>query len=286
MKTVNSLSGGQTSSYIHYNYPADLDLFSLVCIDCHNAGKKIDKKIIQMANDKLQKYCSHLDEFKATTEDPIVLKTMFDLEQLTGREIIWLRGMSWENMLQIKKAIPNSAKRFCTTILKMQPIFEFLFLYHSLPVKMRLGYRYDELERAKKFTDSWKYATHCEFQHKSVRWINRWSEIIWRVSDFKLIENKVFHKDIIDFWKPFIDKNIISFPLDSNCQNCFWKEEQQLRKNFDENPEIMYWSAIQEELYNHTFKKESSLLEISQLELDLDFRFGTGSGCQAGFCTN
>lgn len=280
MITVNSLSGGKTSSYLAYHFPADLEVFSLVCIDSHNAGKKLDKKLVQMANEKLQKYCSHQNEFVATSEDPIILKTIFDLEQILGKEIIWLRGIGWEQMLSIKQAIPNISKRFCTSILKMQPIFEFLFLYYTLPVQMRVGYRYDEKERANKFTNYWRYPTHCEYRESSNTWIHRWNEMIWRIGDFILIENKILHGEILDFWSHFN----IQFPIDSNCQNCFWKNEQQLRKNFDTNPEIMYWSAIQEDLYGHTFKEQSSLLGISKLGLQLDFNFGTGSGCQAGFC--
>jgi len=36
MKTVNSLSGGKTSAYLAAHFPADLDVFALVCIDDHN----------------------------------------------------------------------------------------------------------------------------------------------------------------------------------------------------------------------------------------------------------
>lgn len=119
MKTVNSLSGGKTSSYIAVHYPADIEVFALCCIDCHNAGATIDKRMKQMVNDRLQKYCSHYPEFVATSEDPKVLKVIFDLEQRIGREIIWLRGMGWEEMIRRKRAIPNRTKRFCTTVLKM-----------------------------------------------------------------------------------------------------------------------------------------------------------------------
>lgn len=132
MITVNSLSGGKTSSYIADHYPAELDLFALCCIDCHNAGRDIDKKKIQMVNDKLQKYCSNYPEFVATSEDPKILKVMFDLEQRIGREITWLRGIGWEEMIRIKKAIPNQTKRFCTTILKMQPIFDYLYMHCTM----------------------------------------------------------------------------------------------------------------------------------------------------------
>ena len=282
MKTVNSLSGGKTSSYIAVHYPADLEIFALCCIDCHNAGRDIDKKIKQMVNDKLQKYCSHYPEFVATSEDPKILKAMFDLEQMLGREIIWLRGMGREKMIQIKKAIPNRNKRFCTTILKMQPIFEYLYKYHELPVRMRIGYRYDEMERAEKLNDHFKFAYKSQWMENSCRWINRWKEIQWRIGEFPLIKDKIVHYQIEQFW----DNKDIDFPADSNCQNCFWKVPEQLRKNFEVNPPIMWWSVIAEDLQGNTFKDKMSLRQIEQLPIQLDFMYGTGSGCQAGFCTD
>lgn len=80
-----------------------------------------------------------MPELVATSEYPKVLKVMFDLEQIIGREIIWLRGMGWEEMINGYHCIPNRTKRICTTVLKMQSIFEFLFKYHDLPVSMRIG---------------------------------------------------------------------------------------------------------------------------------------------------
>lgn len=281
METVNSLSGGKTSSYIAMHYPADYEIFALCCIDSHNAGRDIDKRLMQMANDKLQKYCSHMPEFVATSEDPIILKTMFDLEQMLGREIIWVRGKGWEQMIKEIKVIPNMFKRVCTGILKMEPIFEFLFMHTELPVDMRIGYRYDELERAENANNIFKYNSSVQWQHKSARYINRWTEIEWRIASFPLIENKVDHYQIQTYWA---DKNIV-FPEDSNCQNCFWKPYQQLRKNFDTNAPIMWWAKIMEDMNNHTFK-EKGLDFVANMPLQLDFNFGTGSGCQAGFCTD
>lgn len=282
MKTVNSLSGGKTSSYIAVHYPADLEIFALCCIDSHNAGRDIDKKVKQMVNDKLQKYCKNYPEFVATSEDPRILTTMFDLEQMIGREIIWLRGIGWEKMIQLKKALPNRNKRFCTTILKMQPIFEFLYKYHDLPVRMRIGYRYDEMERAERLNDHFKFAYKTEWLEKSCRWINRWKEIEWRVGEFPLIKNKIVHYQINQFW----EGKEINFPDDSNCQNCFWKAPEQLRKNFETNPPIMWWSVIAEDLQGNTFKDNINLRQIEKLPIQLDFFYGTGSGCQAGFCTD
>lgn len=282
MKTVNSLSGGKTSSYIAVHYPADIEVFALCCIDCHNAGRDIDKKMIQMVNDKLQKYCSHYPEFVATSEDPKILKVMFDLEQRIGREIVWLRGIGWEEMIKVKKAIPNQAKRFCTTMLKMQPIFEYLYKYHELPVKMRIGYRYDELERAERLKSTFRFAYKCEWQEKSCRWVNRWKELEWRIGEFPLIEDKITHYQIKQYW----DGKGIDFPEDSNCLNCFWKAKEQLRKNFETSPPIMCWAAIMEDMQGRTFKDKMDLWQIGKLPVQLDFFYGTGSGCQAGFCTD
>lgn len=281
-KIVNSLSGGKTSSFIAVNYPAEIEVFALCCIDCHNAGVGIDRKLKQMANDKLQKYCSHMPEFVATSEDPKILKVMFDLEQMIGREIIWLRGVGWEQMIRTYHCIPNWQKRICTSVLKMQPIFEFLYKYHELPVQMRIGYRYDEKERAERLINSFKFPYMAEWRDKSLRWINRWKEVEWRIGEFPLIENKITHYQIKKFW----DEHNIDFPEDSNCLNCFWKNEAQLRKNFDTSPPIMWWATIAEDLNGHTFKEKYSLRQISKMPIQTDFVFGTGAGCQADFCTD
>lgn len=282
MTTVNSISGGRTSSFIAAHYPADVDIFSLVCIDCHNAGGQIDKHLKQLANDRLQKTSSHWPEFRATSEDPIILKTIFELEQHIGREIVWVRGMSWEQMIAIKKALPNRAKRFCSFLMKILPIFEYLYMRHPMPVKMRIGYRYDEMERADDFTDTIKFAKSCQPARTKKGFIHRWEELAWRTGDFPLIDDRIMHHQVNEYWKPFD----VPFADDSNCQNCFWKQPQQLRKNLETNPQIMKWSAVQESIAGHTFKDDHSLLQIFEMGIQLDFHFGTGSGCQAGFCTD
>lgn len=279
--TCNSLSGGKTSSYIEVHYPADVSIFALVCVDDHNCRGKLDRKLVQMANERLEKTSSHWGEFVATTEDPIILKTIFDLEQFTGREITWVRGMSWEKMMDQKQAIPNMAKRFCTHIMKITPIFEYLYMKDMLPINMRIGYRYDELERVEKFTDTFKYAYKCEQRGKN-GWQHRWKEIIWRTGSFPLVEDKIMHHHVKGYW---LDKNV-PFADDSNCQNCFWKKEQQLRKNFDNNKAIMCWAGVQEAIRGHTFKEKHNLFQIANMGIQTDFNFGTGSGCQAGFCTD
>lgn len=278
MPTVNSISGGKSSAYLALHYPADYNIFALVCVDDHNAGsKKIDPAIKRIVNERLQKSSPGYEEFRATTEDPLTLKAMLDLEQMMGREIVWVRGMSWETMLAKQKAIPNKFMRFCTTILKIWPIFQYIYLNVGFPVRERIGYRYEEKERANTFNETIKFSFHCDLNRK----IHRWETIKYRVGEFPLIEDKTTHYRIAKFWK---SKSII-WPKDSNCLNCFWKNPQQLRRNFDSNPGIMAWAGIMEVLFDHTFNDQNSLFEIARLGIQLDFFEGAGSGCQSsGYC--
>lgn len=285
MTTVNSLSGGKTSSYLAVHYPADIEIFALVCIDCHNARGVIDPAIKRFVNEKLQKTSSQWPEFRATAEDPKTLKVIMDLEQLIGREIIWVRGIGFEELIEKKKYLPNRRTRFCTHQMKMQPIFEYLYLRTELPVEMRIGFRYDELERQERFTTKYRAALRCDHQITETvdRWVNRWQEFEWRTGKFPLIEDRIMHPTVQRFWR---DKPIV-FPEDSNCQFCFWKHPQQKRKNFETNPAIMYWGAIHEDMIYSRLADDYSLLQISRLGLQQDFHYGTGTGCQAdGFCTN
>lgn len=281
MKTVNSISGGKTSAYLSCHYPADYELFSLVCNDDPKCGHS-DKLLMKLANDKLNKY-GHVDmwgEFIGTPEDPKIIETVLDLEQLLGREIIWVRGVSFDQLCKQRSSIPNMAKRFCTTEMKLKPIFEFCRYRIGEFVKMRVGYRYDEIDRADRFTTSYKHSEVCEIRKNSK--VHRWKETEWREGDFVLINDKIFHLDV---YKWAIETGIY-FADDSNCQQCFWKQEMQLRKNFDNSTPQMEWAKRLEKEIGYTFKDSMSLEEIQKIGLQLDFNYGTGSGCQAGFCTD
>jgi len=92
MITVNSLSGGKTSSYIAANYPADYDVFALVRIE-HEASKFPDAKIRQEVEDRIQA------PFIATAEDDTIIYTMLDLEQYIGRKITWVTGKTFDDII-------------------------------------------------------------------------------------------------------------------------------------------------------------------------------------------
>ena len=313
MITVNSLSGGKTSSYLEVHYPADVSVFALVCLDSHNANAgsstfKIDKYVRQMVNDKLQKYCSHQPDFLGTAEDPIIIKTMLDLEQHTGREITWLRGKGFQSLVEGKNTLPNKHHRWCTTEFKITPIFEHLLMYHSLPCKMRIGFRSDEAHRANTFKDTFKYATHCEFAYewedvpgnmKSTRlqddgfgyykgysayYRHRWAEVPFRIGEFPLIEDGTDQAEVQRYWR---DK-AIQFSEDSNCQFCFWKHPQQLRRNFETQPATMNMAVMIEMMKNDksTFHHTMAMKDIRDIGIQTDMFQMKGGSCHGGYCTD
>jgi len=272
MITINSLSGGKTSSYMAKHYQADYNIFALVRIEDTRCIPK-DKTLVQKVSDKLGM------EFIATAESDITLKVMLDLEQLIGKEIIWVTGKTFEEVNRRAtggKGLPNQNWRFCTTEMKMRPIFDWWYKNIKEKVRMGIGFRYDEQERAEKLSTSFKgIVGKSKLGNR-----NKWEELQWREGYFPLINDKINHYDVVKWART---TNLV-FPEDSNCVGCFHKHVQQLRKNFENEPLKMQWFMEQEK--KATWKKEMSYKQIKTIGLQGDFFFGTGSGCQAGFCTD
>jgi hypothetical protein len=270
MITINSLSGGKTSSYMAAHYPADYNLFALVKIDAEYCKPK-DKSIVKYASEKLNY------DFIATAESDSTLYAMRDLEQLIGKNIIWVSGDSFDSICKHKKALPNMMWRFCTTDMKMMPIGDWWLKNINQKVQMNIGFRYDEKERAERFRTDIKLRVG-----KSSNGRNKWQEFDWRVGGFPLINHKVTHPKVAKW----AEQSGIVFPSDSNCVGCFWKPVQQLRKNWDNEPLKMRWFSELEQEIKRKFKKEMTYEQVKTIGLQQDFFFGTGSGCQAGFCTD
>lgn len=272
IKTVNSISGGKTSAYMAAHHPADVELFALVTIEADYCKPK-DPSIVKYVSDKIGR------EFIATAESDKTLYVVRDLEQLIGKEIVWVAGNSFEGVVKHRGALPNLKMRFCTSDMKMQPIFDYCQNNVSPIVDMRVGFRIDEIERAERNKSNTKFKTIVG-KHPSGR--NKWAEIEWRKLSFPLIESKVSHFEVYQ-WS---QKSGLNFPPDSNCVGCFWKPFQQLRKNWDDEPQKMRWFAEMEKKTNRRWKKDSTYERVKDIGLQQDFFFGTGSGCQAGFCTD
>ncbi len=257
------------------HYPADCDIFALVRVEDPRCSPK-DKKIIQLVSDKIK------TDFIATVESDLTLKAVLDLEQIIGREVTWVTGDTFEQVIKKKGGIlPNMMLRFCTQEMKMRPIFDYCQSNFG-KVKMNIGFRWDEMERANNQNTHFKTIVG-----KLPSGRNRWGEVEWRECAYPMIEDKVIHPQVIKW----VQTTNLVFPPDSNCVGCFHKPMQQLRKNFEDEPDKMNWFMEQEKLTKDgkkklQWKKEASYDKIKKLGLQTDFFFGTGSGCQAGFCTD
>lgn len=255
------------------HYPADYEVFSLVKIEDKKCSppewlrKKVEDKI----------GC----EFIATSEDDKTLLLMFDLEQELGREIIWVSDMTFDGLIRWKKGLPNQSWRFCTTYLKIKPMFEWWQKEVGEIVKMRCGFRHDERDRKDLFTTSFHTIVGKSKNGKQ----NKWADIEWRVGDFPMIDEKINKWDVVKYWK---EKNsgirFTDFPADSNCVGCFWKNPTQLRLNWESNPEKMHWFANQE-TKNKRWKKEGMYDDFAELGLQQNMFFSGENRCGSGECT-
>jgi hypothetical protein len=270
MISINSLSGGKTSSYLAKHYKADYNVFALVKIEAEYCKPK-DPSIIRFVSDKIG------EDFIATAESDKTLYVVRDLEQVIGQEISWVSGDTFDALCLRKKAIPNLAQRFCTSELKMAPIAQWWYNKIGEKIEMRVGFRYDEEERASRFTTEAKVIVG-----KSDNGRRKWKSFEWRQGCFPLIEDKVNHFDVVKW----ANETALDFPKDSNCVGCFWKGVQQLRKNWDDEPQKMRWFSELEQKMKRRFKKDISYENVKRVNLQADFIFGTGSGCGAGHCTD
>lgn len=279
MKTVNSLSGGKTSSYIAANYPADHNVFSLVRTDDKNCMFP-DKKIRQEVSDRLGV------EFIGTLEEDMIIYTMLDLEQFIGSKIDWVTGKTFDNaIIKTKKGtryLPNKMARYCTTELKTMPILYWMYDVIKEPVFMRFGYRANETRRAIKMmskTDDEGFtkvkATFTTLKDGR----NSWGEYKYCKPEFPLIEGNIYKDTIEEFWKG----KDVRFAYMNNCVGCWWRSPLLLKKMSDKHPKKMKWFADQE-TNKSKWRSDIMYKDIikwkSQMELfDTEF-----NECDSGYC--
>lgn len=285
MITVNSVSGGRTSSYMAVEYPADVNIFACVEIEDRRCTPK-DKKLVQIVSDKL----GH--EFIATAEDDRTLTVMLDLEQMIGKEIKWVSERTYESLFREKHVfggkptrLPSWARRYCTTELKLVPIFKYCFNYLLISetdkVEMRLGYRVDEPTRKEKFyendNETIRYPVSCRLTGSKRQ--NKKS-FTWRKAAFPLIDDRITQFDVVRYWR---DKSIV-FPPQSNCVGCFHKDEVSLHLQWQNAPEKMQWFADQEKLKMGTWLDNNLKYErIRDLKFTIPISFeNAGVSCSGG----
>ena len=278
MKTVNSLSGGKTSSYIAANYPADYNVFSLVRTDDKNCMFP-DAKIRQEVSDRLGK------EFIGTLEEDMIIYTMLDLEQHIGSKIDWVSGKTFDEVITRKngtKYLPNKIARYCTTELKTMPILYWMYDVIKEPVIMRFGYRANETRRAVKMMDKTDEEGYTKVKAtfttlKDGR--NSWGVYRYCKPEFPLINDNIYKDTIEQFWK---DKDV-RFAYMNDCVGCWLRSPLLLKKMHNKHPKKMQWFADQE-TSKSKWRSDIMYKDIikwkSQTELfDDDF-----NECDSGYC--
>jgi hypothetical protein len=281
MQSVNSLSGGKTSSYMAVHYPADFELFSLVRTS-DPACKFKDDKLRQMVSDKIGK------EFIGTLEEDAIVYTMMDLEQFIGREINWISGPVFDDIIKRKNRngepytwLPNKTQRFCTVEMKILPIFNWCRENTNLPVEMRIGFRANEINRAISMID--KCVDGIEKQKaivgKRKDGKNKWQLIDYRKPKFPLIEDNILRDSVLNFWK---DKPV-RFAYMNNCVGCFHRNPALLKLMSEIQSNKFEWFSNQETekarfITGTTYDRiKNSFKQVELFESDFN-------ECDSGFC--
>lgn len=267
MISVSSLSGGKTSSYMAVHYPTDYNIFALVT----TSDKKCifpDSKIRQIVSDKIGK------EFIGTLEQDDIIYTMIDLEQILGKEINWVSGKNYDDIIlrsNGKNYLPNVTQRFCTTELKIRPLFDFCKNKFNSPVIMNIGFRANEMRRANNM-----------MKKTNSDGLIKFNNFYWQKPQFPLIENKIFKDKIIEYWK---DKNV-KFAQLNNCVGCFHRNEILLKYMSIKHPNKFDWFCNQEKsgYNNSTFKKGITYKKIKEFNLQYELFDDDFSSCDTGYC--
>jgi hypothetical protein len=294
MKTVNSLSGGKTSSYIAANYPADYNVFSLITTN----DKKClfpDKKTRQIVSDRIGK------EFIGTLEMDTIIYTMLDLEQFIGQKIDWVSGKTFEEVIDPRGILPNVKARYCTTEMKLWPIGKWWLENIGKTIEMRIGFRANEGRRANSIKDKLNKDGLSEIKlivgKTKTGNKNKWKTFAWQKPSFPLISvNKpIFKIDIENYWK---DKPV-RFAEINNCVGCFHRNATLLKKMSQEHSNKYQWFVDQEtKKLNRIIKKDPTVKkyvyaqwkqemtyeDIKKWKLQTKLEWDDFSDCDSGYC--
>ena len=284
MKTVNSLSGGKTSSYIAINYPADFNVFSLVRTN-DKLCKYPDKKVRQIVSDRINA------EFICTLEDDVIINTILDLEQFTGREIKWVTGKTFDKTIDRKSGIPNlpqPMRRFCTYEMKVKPLFDYWRILNIDAWECRFGFRANETRRAKNTNNRLNengFLTEKGIIGKSKNGNrNKWQEFEYQKPSYPLIENQIYKDTIVNFWngKP------VRFAWLNNCVGCMHKDPILLKKMMGLHPNKLQWFIDKENkakvMNGNTWRQDVEYSNIQKWNPQFELFNDDFNDCDSGYC--
>lgn len=278
MKTINSLSGGKTSSYIAANYKADYNVFALVTTSDKNCLFP-DKKLRQIVSDKIGR------EFIGTLEEDAIIYTMLDLEQYIGSKIDWVVGKTFDEITNRngKKYLPNVTQRFCTTEMKLQPIFDWWRNEINEVIEMRIGFRANEQRRAKTMLEKTNKNGNSEFKTIVGKTKNgnqnRWQLVEWQKPVFPLIKDNVYKDQINKYWK----NKKVRFAYMNNCVGCFHRTPVLLKYMSEKHENKFDWFMNQEN-EKRKFKNGLKYIDIKNSLKQFELFENDFNECDSGYC--
>lgn len=283
MKTFNSISGGKTSAYLEAQYPSDYRAFALVRTNDIRCIYP-DDKLRQMVSDRIGV------EFIGTLEDDIIINTIFDLEQFTGREIKWVTGKTFEEVIERKIGIPNlpqPMRRFCTLELKVEPLFQYWRSLNIEPWECRFGFRANEMRRAKNTNEKLNengLLTHKGIIGQSNNGRNKWKEFEYQKPSYPLIEDIIFKDEIEEYWR----NKPVRFAWMNNCVGCMHKEPILLKKMMMLHPNKLQWFINQENkakvMRGNTWRQDVTYEEIQKWNPQYELFEDDFNECDSGYC--
>ena len=259
MKTVTSVSGGQSSAYIAANYPSDYLVFALVTVE-DKAVMHPDRAIRQEVSDRIGR------EFIGTVEDDTIISTIFDLEEHLGQRVHWVAGKPFDHLR--KSSLPNITWRHCTELMKIKPMFNWWKNTIGDPVQMQIGFRAGEEKRATRMLDA------CDQNG-----LRAYGKTPWQKPVFPMIDNGIRRDQVVNYWK----EKPVRFAPQNNCVGCFHRNPLVLRKMFDLHPAKMQWFADMETRKGAQWKSEISYTDIAKHRPQAEIDFEEW-GCDSGHC--
>ena len=280
MITVNTISGGKTSAYIAAKYPADYNVFALVRTSDKNCMFQ-DAIIRQEVSDRLG------TEFIGTLEDDTIIYTILDLEQYIGKKIEWVTGKTFDEVIDKGGGtLPDPMRRYCTTEMKMKPMFEWWKKNINVPCEFRLGFRANETRRAKKTNT--KLNDNGFLEMKAIvgkrGTLNKWADVEWQKPVYPLIKDNIYKDNIEEYWK----NKPVRFAYMNNCVGCFHKTPMLIKKMYEKHPNKINWFASKERIKHKKdvwYKdKNLSFTDIIKWKTQTELFDDDFNECDSGYC--
>lgn len=195
-------------------------------------------------------------------EEPETLDFVHACDLHWGGQVIWLeyhpldrfrqvtyetasrKGEPYAALIEKRGYLPNVACRFCTQDLKIRVIKRYMMTLGHKYWTSAVGIRYDEPARWSKV--------------RGIAEKERWD------TSLPLVDWKVTKPMVLDYWKamPF-DLQLEHYK--GNCDLCFLKGRNKLRRLLLESPEKAEWWMQQEELTGGTFRKDWPIRKFLEL---------------------